>query len=152
MISCSDYRECVCAAQFLGGDAHAAGCPRFYDGTEYAPRCPACGDPLDYCAGHGMSGDPAGFAILTRHDYDDHEACHELCDCRAVEPMTITEALERYDEALDESGPAVVAGLEYMPSRVLREVDPTAYRVGFCDWLDGEGIDSDSLTGEGWPA
>ena len=42
-----------------------------------------------------------------------------------------------YDEMLDETNPVVViGGLTYLPSQVLREVDPIAYRVGFADYLD----------------
>lgn len=61
---------------------------------------------------------------------------------------TVQEALDAYDEALDEAYPDLtIAGMEYQTSRVLKEVDPTAYRVGFSDWTDAEGIDTDSLTG-----
>ena len=42
-----------------------------------------------------------------------------------------------YDEMLDETNPVVViGGLTYLPSQVLKEVDPIAYRVGFADYLD----------------
>lgn len=45
----------------------------------------------------------------------------------------------RYDEYLDEVYPSVsVAGYEYSTSRALKEIDPTAYRCGFVDWLDAE--------------
>ena len=57
----------------------------------------------------------------------------------------ISEALDAYDEELDELYPVDVAGMQFLASRVLREVDPTAYRCGFWDWLDSQGIDSDSL-------
>ncbi|AYY11604.1 hypothetical protein EF847_01540 [Actinobacteria bacterium YIM 96077] len=43
---------------------------------------------------------------------------------------------EQYEKMLDENHGTVRLGeLEYAASRVLREVDPTAYRVGFADWL-----------------
>lgn len=62
---------------------------------------------------------------------------------------TWEEAEEQYSDMLDEiSGPVVVGGLEFAASRVLREMDPIAYRVGLHDYIDGEGIDSDDLTGE----
>lgn len=62
-----------------------------------------------------------------------------------------TEAIAAYDEMLDEAyGPVRVAGYEFDTSRVLREMDPIAYRVGFFDWLDGEGVDSDDLDDEGY--
>lgn len=53
--------------------------------------------------------------------------------------------LEMYNESLDESGYVVVGGLEFLPSRVLQEMDPTAYRCGFNDYLDYMDVDSDDL-------
>ena len=53
--------------------------------------------------------------------------------------------LEMYNESLDESGYVVVGGLEFLPSRVLQEMDPTAYRCGFNDYLDYMDVDSDEL-------
>lgn len=49
------------------------------------------------------------------------------------------DALGSYDEMLDEPGPVTVAGQDFDPSRILREVDPIAYRVGFSDYLDAQG-------------
>lgn len=43
---------------------------------EYVSRCPACGAPIDYCLGHGEIGDPIGYAILRKHDNDNHTDCH----------------------------------------------------------------------------
>lgn len=44
---------------------------------------------------------------------------------------------EQYKEFIDETTPIVtIWGMEYEASRVLLEVDPIAYRVGFSDWLD----------------
>lgn len=44
---------------------------------------------------------------------------------------------ERYDDMLDELyGDVEIAGLTYSTSRALKEIDPTAYRVGFADWED----------------
>lgn len=65
---------------------------------------------------------------------------------------TTTEAYEAYDEFLNETAPSGegtvnVAGYDYEVARVLREVDPVAYRCGFNDWLDSEGVDIDSLEG-----
>lgn len=48
---------------------------------EYVGRCPVCGDPYDYCQGHGEIGDPRGFAILAKHDADDHSECVEGENC-----------------------------------------------------------------------
>lgn len=62
---------------------------------------------------------------------------------------TWDEAREAFEEALHEAyGDVIVAGLPYDHGRVLREVDPIAYRCGLLDWLDGEGIDGDELAGE----
>lgn len=55
------------------------------------------------------------------------------------------EAIAAYDDALDSEGPTEVAGMTFYPSRIVQSLDPIAYRVGFFDWLDGEGIDSDDL-------
>lgn len=60
--------------------------------------------------------------------------------------MTESEAYQMYDDFIDESGPIVIMGLEFDPSRVLKEIDPTAYRVYFNDFMDGSGIDTDDLT------
>jgi hypothetical protein len=51
------------------------------------------------------------------------------------------EAHERYDAMLNDcySFAKVGGPFEHMqPSEVLKECDPTAYRCGFNDWLDGE--------------
>lgn len=44
---------------------------------------------------------------------------------------------ELYDDMLDETNPEVViGGLTYLPSQVLKEVDPIAYRVGMTEYED----------------
>lgn len=43
-----------------------------------------------------------------------------------------------YDQYLDEIGTIDFGGVKYEGSRVLRELDPTAYRCGFHDWADGQ--------------
>lgn len=46
---------------------------------------------------------------------------------------------EMYDDFLDEVYPECpIAGLNYSTSKALKEVDPTAYRCGFSDWLDAQ--------------
>lgn len=48
------------------------------------------------------------------------------------------EALEEYDEFLDEvSEPVRIGSLEYLPSSVLKEIDEVAYDQGYNDWADG---------------
>ena len=59
---------------------------------------------------------------------------------------TMSEAIEAYDDLLDNTNEeAFVWGYTYSPSRVLRELDPIAYRCVFADWADAEGIDTDEL-------
>lgn len=54
------------------------------------PRCPACGEPIEYCSGHGPVGDPAGYAILLRHDRDEHDRCHPVgCDAWGGIPVLV---------------------------------------------------------------
>jgi hypothetical protein len=46
---------------------------------------------------------------------------------------------DRYNDFLDEVfGDSMIGGYAYHTSRALKEVDPTAYRCGFNDWLDSE--------------
>lgn len=62
---------------------------------------------------------------------------------------TLTEALDAWDETLgDAYGDTVIAGYTFDTARALRELDPIAYRCGFYDWIDSQGIDSDTLTGD----
>lgn len=56
---------------------------------------------------------------------------------------TMSEAIAAYDEMLVEAYPNQIMNLS--AARILREVDPIAYRVGFHDWADAEGIDTDDL-------
>jgi hypothetical protein len=44
---------------------------------------------------------------------------------------------DSFCESLDSEGSVTVCGMEYMPSLILREVDPTAYRCGLIDYVDG---------------
>jgi len=58
---------------------------------------------------------------------------------------TMEEALEMYEQMLDESGPVIVGGIEFSPSAILKEMDPIAYDTGFNDYMDGIGVDTDDL-------
>ena len=40
---------------------------------------------------------------------------------------------EQYDDLLDCDGPVIVCGMEYDPSRILKELDPIAYNCGLSD-------------------
>jgi hypothetical protein len=61
--------------------------------------------------------------------------------------MTEKEAYTEYDGYLDETieTAIIIAGIEFDPVRILRELDPIAYDCGFNDWCDSEGIDTDEL-------
>jgi hypothetical protein len=71
--------------------------------------------------------------------------------CRAFlrrnEKMTFInehEALEQYDEMLDECYEEVrLGGLTFSPSRVLKKMDPVAYRCWFNDWMDSQDLTTD---------
>ena len=44
---------------------------------------------------------------------------------------------EEYDEMIDECNEPVKIGmLTYSPSWVLEQVDPTAYRIGYSEYID----------------
>ena len=58
---------------------------------------------------------------------------------------TMEEAYERFDDMLDESGPVIIAGIEFSPSAILKEMDPIAYRTYFNDYMDACDIDTDDL-------
>ena len=50
--------------------------------------------------------------------------------------LTEAMAIDQYDEILDMDGPVLVGGLEFLPSRIIRELDPVAYRCGMADYMD----------------
>ena len=55
--------------------------------------------------------------------------------------MNEYEATEAYNEMLNDCYPMVnICGYEYTPAYALKECDPIAYRCGFSDWLDAEGL------------
>lgn len=47
-----------------------------------------------------------------------------------------TDLIRMFNDALDEQGIIKIGYLEYLPSKVLKEVDPTAYRCGLGDYAD----------------
>lgn len=60
----------------------------------------------------------------------DHEA-----HTQGYQMITEHEALERYDDMLDECyEDPKICGMSYCTSRALKEVDPIAYRCGFSDY------------------
>lgn len=58
--------------------------------------------------------------------------------------MKASEYLEWYNEHLNDCI-VHVCGLEFEPSDILKKMDPIAYRVGFNDYLDFLGVDSDNI-------
>lgn len=59
---------------------------------------------------------------------------------------TVSETVSAYDEMLNECYPDLtVAGMYFETSRALDELDPIAYKCGWIDWCDSEGIDTDEL-------
>ena len=60
--------------------------------------------------------------------------------------ISLSEAYERYDDMLNESGPIVIGGIEFYPSDILKEMDPIAYNTNFNDYMDACGIDTDDLS------
>ncbi|HTF53580.1 MAG TPA: hypothetical protein VK735_39560 [Pseudonocardia sp.] len=120
------------------------------------------GEMSEWLAEHGLAADGTGTVHGATPGYDgDHDlglsysvSVAETDDAETDddddddEPLSWDEVYERYDDMIDEiDGPVTIGELTYQPSRVLREIDPTAYRCGFNDWADSEGIDTDELTG-----
>lgn len=59
---------------------------------------------------------------------------------------TISETVSAYDEMLNEIHEyARVGWTDFAPADILRELDPIAYKTGWIDWCDSEGIDTDEL-------
>lgn len=49
--------------------------------------------------------------------------------------LTEYELEQQYKDMLDECYPSyIINGMEYMPSDILKECDPIAYRVGLSDY------------------
>jgi hypothetical protein len=54
-----------------------------------------------------------------------------------ADELTDSKLHEMYDQALNESYDSIdICGYKYSPAYALEQVDPTAYRCGFVDWLD----------------
>ena len=59
---------------------------------------------------------------------------------------TLSEAVAAYSQMIDDMTPDLeVMGHSYSPSWALEELDPIAYKCGWVDWCDSEGIDTDDL-------
>jgi hypothetical protein len=54
-------------------------------------------------------------------------------------PASTVDEEDRYNTMLDECYPDCnIAGYAYRTSMALREIDPTTYRCGLCDFVDSE--------------
>nr|DAV40554.1 MAG TPA: hypothetical protein [Caudoviricetes sp.] len=66
------------------------------------------------------------------------------------ELFTESELEDTFADRLNDCyGPVSVCGYEYDAGRVLREVDPVAFREGFLDWLDAQQSDGELRSIEG---
>lgn len=55
------------------------------------------------------------------------------------QPISEYELDKLYRDFLDDLYPECeIAGMKYCTSTALAEIDPTAFRCGFADWLDSE--------------
>lgn len=50
--------------------------------------------------------------------------------------LTEEEAYILYDEALNVQGKVRIGNLSFLPSDILSELDPIAYRIGFLEFVD----------------
>jgi len=65
------------------------------------------------------------------------------------EKLSERELLQRYRDDLNETHEEIKIGVvTFLPSRVLEEVDPIAFRCGFSDWTDSEGWEETDDDGE----
>lgn len=56
-----------------------------------------------------------------------------------LKKMTQEQQLDLYDEFLDEAyQPYNIGYLEWTASHIMKELDPTAYRIGFQEWVDDQ--------------
>lgn len=59
---------------------------------------------------------------------------------------TISDTVAAYDDMLNDCyGTVNIAGCEFDTAYALNELDPIAYKCGWIDWCDAEGIDTDEL-------
>jgi len=66
-----------------------------------------------------------------------HEKIQEIEERISI--LTSDESNEEYENFLDETHEEVKIGeLTFSPSRILKELDPTAFRCGKNDWADYE--------------
>jgi len=66
--------------------------------------------------------------------------CEDECCVEPKAPeLDEREAADMFEEFVNEMCPTVsIMGYHYDPARVLKEVDPTAYRQEFLNWVDSQ--------------
>lgn len=63
----------------------------------------------------------------------------EMLEARIKEELTPIHIEEYYADALDDIYPVVeIGGLTFSPSQIVTQLDPTAFRCGMQDYLDGD--------------
>lgn len=59
---------------------------------------------------------------------------------------TISETIDAFDDFINAMHDEVtLLGVDYYASELLKSTDPIAYKCGWLDWCDSEGIDTDEL-------
>lgn len=92
--------------------------------------------------------------IVSIRDSLDHKECiaellevlsesDEEEEAEASNTISEHDAINGFDDYLNEMYPdnVMVCGHEFTPARALKELDPTAYREMFNNWLDSEGLE-----------
>lgn len=95
-----------------------------------------CGPPID-----GTPEDMADYNMWL----SDEGPYAPLVEAEEEESNVLTQqdAINGFDDYLNEVYPdnVMVCGYEFTPARALKELDPTAYREMFNNWLDSEGLE-----------
>ena len=69
-------------------------------------------------------------------DYNGYNRAQRLAILEQCEEITESEQEQRFRDMLDDTyGEVDIAGMKYQTSRVLEEVDPTAFRCGVRDYF-----------------
>ena len=59
---------------------------------------------------------------------------------------TISETVEAFELFIDKfHETSTLLGVEYYASQLIKHADPIAFKCGWLDWCDSEGIDTDEL-------
>lgn len=55
---------------------------------------------------------------------------------KTITKIPVEEAMDMYDDLLDEGADVMVYGYYFEKSRILKELDPIAYQCGFLDYIE----------------